>query len=233
MPQHLNKNTSYRYERKFTATVAHRSEILARIKMHPAFFREIYHARQVNNIYLDTPALKFYNDNKIGISDRKKVRIRWYDDLFGDIISPKLEYKIKSGLLGTKWTFDVAPMSVNKGFSNKYLSGILFNSDLPPEIMEDLKMLSPALLNSYRRTYFLSADQKYRLTLDEQLHFYRPAASDNIIQSKKELKNRFILELKYDQYADEYANHISTLFPYRLDKSSKYVTGIDLVDGAK
>ena len=228
MPQQFNKNTPYRYERKFTATAAHRSEILPHIKMHPAFFRETYHARQVNNIYLDTPAFKFYHDNKIGISDRKKVRIRWYDDLFGNINSPKLEYKIKSGLLGTKWTFDIVPMAVNKGFSKKYLSDVLMNSDLPAEIIEDLKMLSPTLINSYQRTYFLSGDQKYRLTFDEQLNYYRADISQNNFSIKQEQRNDFILELKYDENEDRHADNISTLFPFRLDKSSKYVTGIDL-----
>ena len=273
---HFNKNTPYRFERKFTATAAHRSEFIFQIKKHPAFFREVYHSRQVNNIYFDTPGLQFFNDNIIGVAERKKVRIRWYGDVNGKIISPKLEYKIKSGLLGTKWTFDLVDFELGsfvggsplyppqgrgvKTFSlKKYISDIFQKSNLPAEIIADLKMLSPTLINSYQRTYFLSADKKYRLTFDEGLKYYRPSAfrhtspchpvrncssitgspysRPNVNRSFQDgklgnalcEKNRFILELKYGQNEDHSANNISRLFPYRLDKSSKYVNGMELL----
>jgi SPX domain protein involved in polyphosphate accumulation len=230
MQQILNKNTPYRYERKFTANTLHRSEIFSQIKMHPAFFREIFHTRQVNNIYFDTPGLKFYNDNIVGVADRKKVRIRWYGAINGKINSPKLEYKIKSGLLGTKWTFDVAPFELNEHFSKKYIADILNNSDLPDEILEDLKTLSPTLVNAYQRTYYLSADQKYRLTVDELLKYFPVNNLGNNFKSSPKIQdNEFILELKYGETEDAHANQISKLFPYRLDKSSKYVNGIELV----
>ena len=225
----FKKNTAYRFERKFTAAGADRFPFLVHIKNHPAFFREIFYTRQVNNIYFDTPSLTFYDDNKVGISERKKVRIRWYGNIDGKIISPKLEYKIKSGLLGTKWTFDLKDFEMGNNFSKNYIFDIFQQSNLPEEIVEDLKSLAPALINSYRRTYFLSGDQKYRLTFDEHLKFYRPNNLGGTLKSPlKSQSNHFILELKYAQSEDARANHIAKLFPYRLDKSSKYVTGIDL-----
>ncbi|MEO1262515.1 MAG: VTC domain-containing protein [Bacteroidota bacterium] len=229
MPLGFNKNRAYRFERKFTATGADRFPLISQIKTHPAFFHEIYYTRQVNNIYFDTSSLKFYDDNKIGISERKKVRIRWYGNIDGKITSPKLEYKIKSGLLGTKWTFDLLDFEIGNNFSENYIFDILQRSNLPKEIAEDLKVLSPTLINSYHRTYFLSADQKYRLTFDEHLKFYRPSyLKGNPISFPKLHLNHFIVELKYAQSEDAHANRVSKLFPYRLDKSSKYVTGIDL-----
>lgn len=228
MIQHFNKNTPYRYERKFTATAAHRSEFIIQIKKHPAFFIEIYHTRQINNIYFDTLGLQFFNDNVIGIAKRKKVRIRWYGDVNGKVIAPKLEYKIKSGLLGTKWTFDLVDFDITNGLSKKLIPDIFLQSNLPPEILADLKLLSPTLINSYQRTYFLSADKRYRLTFDENLKYYHPRRFQNK-QKCVEEKNRFILELKYGQEEDEQANHISKLFPFRLDKSSKYVQGVEII----
>ena len=35
-----------------------------------------------------------------------------------------------------------------------------------------LEFLSPTLLNRYERTYYLSFDKKYRLTLDHKMEFY-------------------------------------------------------------
>ncbi len=228
MEQAFKRNTVFRYERKFTVSSANRGDILSRIKNHPAFFREIFAPRQVNNIYFDTPALKFYRDNEIGISERKKVRIRWYGGLFQKIGSPKLEYKIKSGLLGTKWTFDVQPFEMEEQFSAAYISAILNSSYLPKQILEDLKMLSPSLINCYKRTYFLSADKQFRLTFDEDLSYYRVGAFRSDFLRKKEQDNAFVIELKYPEEADETANRITSALPYRLDKSSKYVNGIKL-----
>ena len=226
------EKSAYRYERKFTATAAHRSELISHIKNHPAFFREIYHTRQVNNIYFDTPALKFYNDNITGISQRKKVRIRWYGKTEGQIVSPKLEFKIKSGQVGTKWVLDMADFEMGRAFSKKYIFDILKKSDLPAAILEDIKILSPTLVNSYRRTYFLSSDQKYRLTFDEDLLFYRPPVLGNQpFCNPRSASNHFILELKYAQSEDARANYISKRFPFRLDKSSKYVKGLERVRG--
>ncbi len=228
MEQAIEKNTVFRYERKFTVSSASRGEIISRIKNHPAFFREIFAPRQVNNIYFDTPALKFYRDNEIGISERKKVRVRWYGELFQKIGSPKLEYKIKSGLLGTKWTFEVQPFEMKEKFSTAFISSVLDRSYVPKPILEDLKMLSPSLINCYKRTYFLSADKQFRLTFDEDLSYYRVATFHPNILRKKEQENAFVIELKYSEESDEMANLITSRFPYRLDKSSKYVNGIHL-----
>ena len=225
----IDKNAPYRYERKFTARVVHRSEVLYWVKNHPALFREIYAPRQVNNIYLDTPSLRFYRDNKAGISERKKVRIRWYGDTFGAVAAPKLEYKIKAGLLGKKWTFHLAPFTVDAQFSKALLMDVFKNSNLPAVVLEDLQVLSPALLNRYQRTYFLNVERQFRLTFDEDLQYYRIDRFHNTFSEKHTDENRFILELKYGPEDDGQAELISGRFPFRLDKSSKYVSGIDFI----
>ena len=225
----FDKNTAYRYERKFTASALHSSEVFFQVKKHPALFREIFYPRQVNNIYFDTSGLKFYTENKLGISERKKVRIRWYGDTFGQVAKPKLEYKIKAGLLGTKWTFDLRPFEMGDGISFSKLQSVFANSNLPPEILEDLQPLRPSLLNSYRRTYFMSADENYRLTFDEDLRFHRVDVFQQKSMEKRLQERHFILELKYAADMDDEANRVSSKLPFRLDKSSKYVSGIDLI----
>lgn len=224
----FNKNTPYRFERKFTASAAHPSFIVTKIKRHPAFFKEIYEQRQINNIYFDTPSYHFYKDNVIGIAQRKKIRIRWYGSLEGQVISPKLEYKIKAGLVGTKWTFDLIDFPLNHPITKDSLFKIFNASDLPDAIMEDLNSVAPTLLNTYQRNYFLSADKKYRLTFDQGLSFYPIAPTNKQLPKPVEQKNRYVLELKYAKTEDTHANKIASLFPYRLDKSSKYVSGIEL-----
>ena len=38
-----------------------------------------------------------------------------------------------------------------------------------------------------------------------------------------------ILELKYDQENDQEAQDITTIFPFRITKNSKYVTGVQKI----
>jgi SPX domain protein involved in polyphosphate accumulation len=229
MIQKVNIKQNLRYERKFTATAANRREILHAIKAHPSFFREIYHPRQVNNIYLDTDGLAFFEANRIGVSERKKVRIRWYGDLFDKIQKPTLEFKIKHGLVGDKWSWRLADFELNTDFTLRYLKTKFKESELPAPILESLQNLQPTLLNSYQRTYFLSADGNYRLTLDEQLAYRNIKSSNNLFLQKRTTPNQYVLELKYGLDLDHHVDSVSGGLPFRLDKSSKYVNGIEFL----
>ena len=82
-----------------TALLYH--DIYNQILLSPAFFKEIYYERRVNNIYLDSFDYANYYANINGEQNRVKQRIRWYGDTF-DAKTPILEYKIKHGELGIK-----------------------------------------------------------------------------------------------------------------------------------
>ena len=77
--------SDYRYERKFFITSLSRFEVESIVKLHPAIFSEIFHERFVNNIYLDSSDLINFYENIEGQSNRIKIRIRWYGELFGYI----------------------------------------------------------------------------------------------------------------------------------------------------
>jgi len=225
----LNIQPNPRYERKFTAHDTERALPLAHIRRHPALFRSIFEPRIINNIYLDTNNFQFYHNNKIGIAERKKIRIRWYGQTFGQIQNPKLEYKLKSSLVGDKWVFDLKSFQLNAGFDGSQLQKIFEQSDLPQPILDDLRQVQPTLLNSYFRTYFLSANTNYRLTFDEQMKYYKIDKGLNHFMEKYQDSHDFILELKYTPEHDHSANQITQHLPYRLNKSSKYVNGIDYI----
>ena len=96
------KTSDYRYERKFFIAELSKYEVKSIVKMHPVIFSELYHKRFVNNIYFDSFNFKNFLDNIEGVTDRIKIRIRWYGILFGYVENPILEIKIKKGLLGKK-----------------------------------------------------------------------------------------------------------------------------------
>ena len=225
---HLDKEHKYRLERKFTVPDIFKFEGIEQIiKLNSFHFREVYHKRQVNNIYFDTAAYNDYFDNVLGVSDRKKIRIRWYGDSLGFIEKPVLEIKIKKGLVGDKWSFRLNSFTLDNSFTNDTIQKVFSETELPLPIYESLKMVSPTLLNSYSRRYYVSADNRFRVTIDFKLLYHRIGKRFNNFNFEPNKDANKIVELKYGLSDDKDANAISTQFPFRLNKNSKYVNGVN------
>ncbi|MBS3144218.1 VTC domain-containing protein [Candidatus Woesearchaeota archaeon] len=220
-----------RYELKFLLQYITYEEVCSIIRENPALFSEIYQARQVNNIYLDSPSLKNYEDNLIGYSQRLKVRIRWYGSFFGTIHKPVLELKIRTGQQMTKISYPLKPFQITPEFSFALLKKEVFpHSKLPAFIIELLHSLVPVLFNSYRRRYFLSADKHYRLTLDTDLSYSKAKKHGSHFLTFIKDPDSLVLELKYAPEYHAFADLITQHFPFRLTKNSKYVSGVSLLD---
>jgi hypothetical protein len=216
-----------RYERKFVLSTLIRAEVEQIILTHPAAFREIHYKRSVNNIYLDTLNLTYYFDNVVGRSDRRKVRVRWYGDMFGDINNPILEFKIKNGQVGHKLSYPLIPLHIDSDFSTDYLRDIFNKSDLPEWIKDEVKYLEPSLFNSYTRRYFESFFRDYRITVDDHMIYQDIQRRNNTFLRSVTDDSHVILELKYNFSADNNAQTITSHLPFHLMKSSKYVNGIE------
>lgn len=226
---HDLKDKDWRFERKFAITTFSKSELDTIIKLHPAIFSEIFHERQVNNIYLDTAGNASYWDNVTGAANRLKVRIRWYGELFGKVEKPVLELKIKNGHVGTKLSYNLESINVDESLTFNKISEIFRCSPVLPERFKaHLVNLNLSIMNSYYRKYFQSADKLFRITLDDRLKYINIVQRNNLFSSQHVENNNIILELKYGNNEDEYASAITRQFPFRTSKSSKYVNGIDM-----
>ena len=222
-----SRNLHFRKERKFVITGRGIGVVECAVKSHPAMFSRAFPPRHVNNIYFDTPEHQNFKDNVVGSANRHKFRIRWYGDQFGYIKKPVLEIKIKKGLAGTKRHYQLLPFTLEQGFTHETIIDILKQSNIPLELMEILRYLTPALLNRYYRRYYLSANRKFRITLDNKLSYTRISKYQNFFLQRIKDDNRVIMELKYDTEHDKEAGWISGGFPFRLSKNSKYVNGRD------
>ena len=87
--------SQFRYERKYIIENLSTQKVNLIIKSHPHLFKKKYDARFVNSLYLDSLDYSFYNDHVIGKSDRYKIRVRWYNNLYEEIQKPVLEIKTK------------------------------------------------------------------------------------------------------------------------------------------
>ncbi len=220
----------YRKERKYAIMDLDVFEVENIVRAHPAMFFTAFPPRYVNNIYFDTIKYQNYGDNVKGSKYRRKFRIRWYGNQFGHIQKPVLEIKIKQGLAGAKEHYPLVPFELSEGFTFDTLSQVLDKSNLDRSVRETTRFLVPTLLNQYYRKYFLSADRKFRLTLDHKLMFTRISRYQNYFMRRVGNRSKVVLELKYDIEHDENISRISNFFPFRMTKNSKYVNGIDNLD---
>ena len=219
--------TTYRYERKFVCQHFSGIQTEAIVKQNDAFFTSVFHPRKVNNIYFDTPGLDCYFDNLFGNGNRWKVRIRWYDELFGTINSPILEFKLKNGLVGTKKSFAVPGFELEKsGFNASVFKDLFRNAELPADVHGKILGLQPVLFNSYSRSYYTSRNKRFRITIDDNLEYYHLRPTWNYFHSAFRENQKTVLELKYDEDLNAEAEKITNQFPFRLDKNSKFVSGM-------
>ncbi len=219
----------YRYERKLLVDQLDAHQVRALVKLHPSMFYEPYPPRYVNNLYLDTVGMKNYFDNVDGAEERHKVRIRWYGELFGAIEKPVLEFKVRSGLVGTKHVYPFAPFSLDAGFCHRYYQEILKKADLAGRIKQYMRGLRVVLCNRYYRWYFATRDQRFRVTVDAGMSFYPVRETGNRFVCRHVDRKHVVLEFKYARELDVQADRVSGFFPYSVTKNSKYVTGIERV----
>jgi len=219
-----------RYERKFVAHGLSLAEVLAVVRRHPALFHEVYPPRAVNNIYLDSPGLRDYFDHVSGAPSRAKTRVRWYGPLNGHIAQPTLERKIKRGAVSGKLSRALPALCMEGGVCNGALDSALDAAEMPEIERSTLRLRRPSLVNRYQRRYLLSADGRFRLTVDWDLRFFGCGGGTGWSASWSPRRPAVIIELKFEPCHAEAAAAVTNALPFRLARLSKYVLGIE--DGA-
>jgi len=215
-----------RYERKFILPNWGVTRALNLIKLNRGFFHEVYCHRWVNNIYLDTIFLKNLREHIDGQADRSKLRVRWYGYMVGDVDNPGLELKVKSGELGYKLRHRMNGFHFSSDLDLKSFKHSMKETKFSEDFLDVLTGTVPVLINRYQRRYFLSQDKSYRLTLDYGLQIiplYGHCRSNCVY---KYPASHVIIEIKYSREHDGNLGDITTMFPFRLSKFSKYVDGI-------
>lgn len=219
----------YRFERKFLITEFSFAEVEKEIRIHPAMFFEIYHMRQVNNVYFDTISFKNYYDNVEGRKDRLKVRVRWYGPSSETIaMKPVLELKIKIGALGRKEQYQIPSFTLGHGNWINEICHAIEDAGISLRVKSLTMLMRPTLINTYRRKYFLSRDGFCRATIDTDMRYYRPDPVHTKLFARHVDNQNTVLELKYDSAEDNTGTRaIANTLPFHMTKNSKYVTGVE------
>ena len=208
-----------RFERKYRISHLTVPEVKQVIMMHPASFRIHYPDRHIHNIYFDTPDLHTLLHNAYGSPQREKYRLRWYGDNIYQINKPRFEIKKKQGETGFKEIHEMQDGS---------LSGIRAYLDSIHQLQLPLAYaLNPVLLNSYERSYYISFDGKFRLTIDRVVKYYEWNNGAQF-RSFTHRDNAIVVELKYDLEQEKGIDKIIRYLPFRQTKNSKYVQGLQM-----
>ncbi len=206
------------------------SQLLAWIKSHAMGFRTAFPPRRVNNVYFDTLDLRAVEENIAGISQRCKVRYRWYGQ--HELPQPgTLEFKNKHTALGWKDNFRVDESLYATGDSWQAFQRKLRRA-LPPgaRVMLD-DHGEVALINRYDRRYFESHNRKLRITLDSNQSMYDQMRSSRPnITRRMNLPGVNILELKCEAVHRNAAVRALADCPVRMARFSMYTAGSELRD---
>jgi SPX domain protein involved in polyphosphate accumulation len=210
------QNNLFRYERKYLLKKINLNKFLAELFKNN--YKKIYKKRFINNIYYDTYNYDLLNHNIEGLSERKKIRIRWYGQTFG-LSKKTIELKIKSEFLNTKKTLSIGKFKINSfeeitKFNDYVIDNVLFKNNF--EFYNEIINKIPVILNRYERSYYLSPKNDVRVTIDSDLNFYSP------ITKIKSFENNIVVEIKYKNDVN-FSNNFNNL---TLTRYSKYAKGL-------
>lgn len=215
-----------RHEVKYVGYATELGTLRAWLRHSPERFIDAYPPRQVNNVYFDNFEFRAYSQNLAGVSERSKVRYRWY----GEDRHPGkgvLEVKRKRNLFGWKLRFPIdEPQWTDDSSWREIIATIRAELPLDGRLWLDQNPL-PALLNSYHREYYVSSDGAVRATIDtaQRVWDQRFARTPNLERAGA-LEDTVVVEFKFPREQRLRASRMFEGFPLRLGRHSKYMNGM-------
>lgn len=184
-------------------------------------FSKTYSPRNISSIYLDTLNFDFAKDNINGVSKRKKIRFRWYNNDFDNIY---LEEKNKQNFFVKKNINKISNL-VSQNINIDELKNFFFRKN------KDFNTFNYrfVLKTNYFRSYWISNDKKIRATIDSNLK----VSPINNLSRKLDL-NETILEFKFSPSEEKsFRNFIfKNNLNFRTNKYSKYLQSFNLLENS-
>ena len=214
-----------RLELKFVTKNYNYDLVNSWLKFHSSNFYREHKNRIINNIYFDTFSLTSLDENIKEYNRRFKVRYRWFNN-FDSSKDGSIEIKSKYNIYGWKNRFPIKQLNISENKNWKEIKKKLLDS-----VPENAKIIlnnysMPVIINQYLREYFVSADKKFRITIDRnhknfsQINRLKPNLSKN-----SELFNNLVLEVKFNKEEETKIKNLLSDIPIKYSKNSKYING--------
>ena len=214
-----------RYERKYIF----RNEKLFLISsnLYSLGFCKAFPTRKINSIYYDTSNLALFCSSEAGLSERSKIRIRWYDDSEKE----HLEYKVKKAELGKKnYLNNISTLNNLRKISIIHPN---YKKILTRKIPDRIQLIYyPKVAISYKRNYYLSKCKTTRLTIDYDIKFGKILNYDSKYHINYWTPSESsVLEIKYNEEVnnEKIISKITQKLNLDLSRFSKYCQAISTV----
>jgi hypothetical protein len=196
-------------------------------------FRQSYPDRTICSLYYDTIEYDFAYNNMTGVSDRTKLRVRWYPSGSNNedkqpknsLITCFLERKRKSNDLSDKVTLGEKTFENYNSMLNQLMilrSWVNQISSIHTE--PNISYVKETALITYNRRYFEHIIfPNLRLTVDNDIFF---KDINTFTKSTHISKNYFVVELKYSHNDEKFIHEIMKTFPFRRTRYSKYLNAM-------
>lgn len=189
----------------------------------------------VHSLYLDSPALRTYQDTINGNRNRYKLRIRYYEK---DDSPVYFEIKRRYNKVIHK-----KRAKVHRRYYRDLLNGqvptynhLVTKSSEQLETLEYFSYLqnqlqaAPKIHVSYKReAYEKEESNAVRITMDRDVQSHRQTEFSLLNESKKPISvfgDQVILELKFTDRFPHWFEELTQLFHLRQESAAKYVDGI-------
>ena len=181
-------------------------------------FSNIYPDREISSIYLDTFNYDFARDNINGVNERRKIRIRWYNN---DLDNLYFEEKNKQNFYVWKHIKKLN-IELNKKKLIESLKAFLLKSDYIKN--RNYKFI---LKTNYKRNYWLSNNGKIRATIDTEI---KASPANNLLKTISLPET--ILEFKFSPNLESYFREFFSMqkLNIRSKKYSKYIQSLTALD---
>lgn len=213
----------WRYEVKVICEENDYTAVTTCLKMCRTPIRPLYAKRCVQSVYFDTYEGRAVSENLAGLSQRAKLRFRWYGtDARG--VRGRLERKMRDNSLARKQHVEINH-SVDVEDAGRQAFMQCLKRHIPPEWRYYLEAgLEPVQWIRYEREYFSAFGGAVRLTVDRHMHAFdqrlRPALSCHYPTAMPRVT---ILECKAHQMHYTHAREIMNQLPVMADKCSKFI----------
>lgn len=211
-----------RHELKLVSDENALARLRMALRLDRAGIRTLHPQRLVQSIYLDTTYGRALEENLAGLSERQKIRLRWYGPSARGVAAT-LERKCRENSLGWKETLRIAgPFELEGIERHAFVRELERRADA--RFRARLTGLEPVQWVRYRREYFTSADRKVRLTLDRELEFFDQRRLARLAAVERTPGPRMlVLELKCAPADLDLARELVARLPIPLGRCSKFV----------
>ena len=220
----IDNNQNQRYEIKYVLNDNNFNEALNFLYLHSKAKKK-FNIRTVNSLYFDDDNLSLAKDNLDGLSNRKKLRLRWYNQEN----NLNFEIKTKKNRFNSKKIFPINILKSNiQKLKIKEINELckkeIFNSRF-----EFYNFHKPILGVKYEREYFENFEG-IRITIDKKIKFFDIYNNRRIDQMTIKNYNFKILEIKFHPELLPSAKNIIKKFKILSMRNSKYLTGLNLLN---